>query len=44
MKIFQKSKDRDFIVLNLSDPQMNGFEWAEDHPYRPILEHILHYF
>ena len=41
MKIFQKPKDRDFIILNLSDPQMNGFEWAEDHPYSPILKYTI---
>lgn len=42
MKIFQKPADRDFIVLNLSDPQMNGFEWADDHPYAPVLKHTIH--
>lgn len=41
MKIFQKPKDRDFIVLNLSDPQMNGFEWADDHPYSPVLKYTI---
>ena len=41
MKIFQKPKDRDFIILNLSDPQMNGFEWADDHPYAPILKYTI---
>ncbi len=42
MKIFQKSKDREFVILNLSDPQMNGFEWADDHPYAPILKYTIH--
>jgi len=41
MKILQKEKNKDFIVLNLSDPQMNGFEWEEGHPYRPILEYTI---
>lgn len=41
MKYFNKVKDKDFVILNLSDPQMNGFEWAEDHPYRPILEYTV---
>ena len=41
MKILQKPKDRDFVVLNLSDPQMNGFEWAEDHPYSSILKYTI---
>ena len=41
MKIFQKPKDRDFVVLNLSDPQMNAFEWADTHPYAPILKYTI---
>lgn len=41
MKVLQKSPDRDFIILNLSDPQMNGFEWHDGHPYRPILEYTI---
>lgn len=41
MKILQKPKDRDFVVLNLSDPQMNGFEWAEGHPYSAILKYTI---
>ncbi|MBR5523726.1 MAG: metallophosphoesterase [Clostridia bacterium] len=41
MKILQKAKNKDFIVLNLSDPQMCDFEWEEGHPYRPILEYTI---
>ncbi len=41
MKILQKAKDKDFIILNLSDPQMCDFEWEEGHPYRPILEYTI---
>ena len=41
MKIFQKPKDHDFVVLNLSDPQMNAFEWADTHPYAPILKYTI---
>ena len=41
MKIFQKPKDRDFIILNLSDPQMNNFEWEDTHPYAPILKYTI---
>ena len=41
MKILQKPQDRDFVILNLSDPQMNGFEWKEGHPYAPILRYTI---
>lgn len=41
MKILQKQPDRDFVILNLSDPQMNGFEWEDGHPYAPILKHTI---
>ena len=41
MKILQKHPDRDFVILNLSDPQMNGFEWKEGHPYAPILRYTI---
>ena len=30
MKILQKKPKSDFVILNLSDPQMNAFEWKED--------------
>ena len=41
MKVFEKSKDKDFIVLNLSDPQMGDEEWAENHPYKAIIEYTV---
>jgi len=41
MRFFQKPKNRDFVVLNLSDPQMNGFEWEENHPYGSVLEYTI---
>lgn len=41
MKVLQKHPDRDFVILNLSDPQMNGFEWKEGHPYAPILRYTI---
>lgn len=41
MKILQKLNGKDFVILNLSDPQMNDSEWNEDHPYRPILEYTI---
>ncbi len=34
----EKKPGEDFIVLNLSDPQLGDGEWAEDHPNRLILE------
>ena len=41
MKIFQKPQNRDFVILNLSDPQMNGFEWEDGHPYAPIVKYTI---
>ncbi len=32
-----KDPARDFIVLNLTDPQLSDGEWAEGHPNRTIL-------
>lgn len=29
MRVLQKAKDRDFIILNLSDPQLSNQEWQE---------------
>jgi len=29
MRVLKKAKDRDFIVLNLSDPQLSNQEWQE---------------
>ena len=36
-----KKIDRDFTVLNLSDPQLGNGEWAEDHKNRKILTHAV---
>ena len=41
MKILNKRPDRDFVILNLSDPQMNNFEWADTHPYSSILKYTI---
>ena len=41
MKILQKQPDKDFVILNLSDPQMNSFEWEDGHPYAPILKYTI---
>ncbi len=37
MFILNKTKDKDFIVLNLSDPQLGNGEWDEGHQNRRIL-------
>ncbi len=34
----KKEPGKDFILLNLSDPQLGDGEWAEGHPNRRILE------
>ncbi|MCQ2402697.1 MAG: metallophosphoesterase [Lentisphaeria bacterium] len=38
-KVFslQKSADRDFVVLNISDPQLSPADWCAGSPYRKIL-------
>lgn len=41
MQVFTKKPDKDFIVLNLSDPQMGDEEWAEGHPNREIIEYTV---
>ena len=38
MFTLKKQPGRDFILLNLSDPQLGDGEWAEGHPNRRILE------
>ena len=37
MFTLNKTKDKDFIVLNLSDPQLGNGEWDEGHQNRRIL-------
>jgi len=37
----QKSPDRDFILLNLSDPQLSDTEWHPDHNNWKILTHTV---
>ena len=34
MITIHKDPGRDFIILNLTDPQMNNAEWEEGHPHR----------
>ena len=41
MVILQKKKDKDFVVLNITDPQLSNEEWAEGHAHRAILEYTL---
>ena len=38
MKVLKKSPDKDFIVLNITDPQLSTEEWANGHLHRKILE------
>ena len=41
MKILQKQPSKDFVVLNLTDPQLSDAEWADGHGHRLILEHTV---
>jgi len=41
MKTFSKDKNKDFVILNLSDPQMGDEDWVEGHPYKDILIHTI---
>lgn len=36
-----KQKGKDFIVLNLTDPQLSDEEWKDGHPNRKILEYTV---
>ncbi|MBR3998870.1 MAG: metallophosphoesterase, partial [Clostridia bacterium] len=38
MFTLKKSPDKDFLILNLTDPQLGDSEWAEGHKNRAILE------
>lgn len=39
--VLEKSPDEDFIVLNLTDPQLDTNEWDEDDIERKILEYTI---
>ena len=41
MIVLQKKPNKDFIILNLSDPQLGDPEWAEGHKDRKILEYTV---
>jgi 3',5'-cyclic AMP phosphodiesterase CpdA len=40
-KIFEKRVDKEFTVLNLTDPQLSDTEWEESSEKRKILEHTV---
>lgn len=37
----QKKADKDFVILNLTDPQLSTEEWAEGHVNRSVLEYTV---
>ena len=41
MKTFTKVKNKDFTILNLSDPQMGDEEWVDGHPHKDIIEYTV---
>lgn len=41
MKSFNKAQNKDFVILNLSDPQMGDNEWETGHPNRDIIEYTV---
>lgn len=41
MKVLKKKTGRDFIILNLTDPQLGDPEWAEGHMNRRVLEYTV---
>ena len=41
MKKLIKDTNKDFVILNLSDPQLSNGEWAEGHKARAILEYTI---
>ena len=41
MKTLIKQINRDFKILNLSDPQLSDQEWADEHLNRKILEYTI---
>lgn len=41
MKIIQKDPNKDFIILNVSDPQLSNEEWGKNHPHPKILTDTL---
>ena len=41
MIIFQKKPNKDFTILNISDPQLTNSDWNDGHPNRNILEYTI---
>lgn len=41
MFTIQKQPSKDFLILNLSDPQLNDAEWAPEHKSRAILQYTM---
>lgn len=41
MRILKKNPYKDFIILNLTDPQLDEAEWGEGHHHRKILEYTI---
>ena len=41
MKVVKKNPNKDFVVLNLTDPQLDNAEWEKGHKHREILEYTI---
>lgn len=41
MITLEKKQDKDFIILNITDPQLSNEEWAKGHKMRQILTHTV---
>ena len=41
MKVLKKQPGKDFIILNLTDPQLGDPEWAEGHMNRAVIEYTV---
>lgn len=41
MIILKKNPSKDFVILNLTDPQLDTAEWGENHTHRKILEYTV---
>ena len=41
MKVLKKQPGKDFVILNLTDPQLGDPEWAEGHMNRSVIEYTV---
>jgi len=41
MKVLQKKAEKDFVILNLTDPQLDDVEWEDTYAHAPILIHTV---